>query len=637
MSAAFPSTCFFFLFVFAINSQAYSYVSTKVLWSFSTRTSSSSHFDKAKQTMKMSKSDDWDRDFKIKKPAHLLQIGTKNTDAKNPLRDIEPKNSFRPAKMMASILLLMWSLNGWIPQETSSHIAMNSVSSRPRSALFRSQNEAFAMDSSSTLFEMTENSQSKPQKLPQRWRTDIPTLKGKTSIFMNDADLPSTNSLSSPPTSLPKQKPTTPKNPLSSLSPLEEAWTLVDKYYIDRTFNGNDWSQIRTSYLNRLGKTNDDDVTMKLTSEMIQSLGDKYSRILDRPSYARIQKFDLIGVGATLMPDPSTGRIIVGAPPVPGSAADRAGLKLGDVIVAVNGIPTKGRTAFDIIDQISEDPNAETVTMTVQSNVVAGSVDNQVEMGVDNKDGSARATPDKVAMKGLTKEVTMEREFAEVRDPIQYKISERRSDGTVVGYIRIVEFNSLVKTSLERALSSLQENGANAMVLDVRGNPGGAFQSAVEIAGLFVSNVIATDVLDANGVEVPFRTASDRVAWKPESPMAIWIDGRSASATEVLAGALHDNCRAVVMGDTSFGKGLIQAVYGLKNGYGLVLTVARYVTPNGTDIQGSGIKPDISGTLPPSFIPGLSSDTSRMDFEDISNRLKPPMCELSKVTSPASS
>eukprot|EP00566_Odontella_aurita_P006787 CAMPEP_0113560222 /NCGR_PEP_ID=MMETSP0015_2-20120614/19314_1 /TAXON_ID=2838 /ORGANISM="Odontella" /LENGTH=587 /DNA_ID=CAMNT_0000461909 /DNA_START=191 /DNA_END=1954 /DNA_ORIENTATION=- /assembly_acc=CAM_ASM_000160 len=402
-------------------------------------------------------------------------------------------------------------------------------------------------------------------------------------------------------------------NDASALSPLklrqrstalDEVWSLVNKYYLDQTFNGQDWNAIRDKYEDQLDlDKNDDAALMKLTTEMVKSLGDKYSRVLDKGQYAAIQKFDLIGVGATLMPD-ADKRLMLGAPPVPGSAADQAGLKVGDFITAVNGVPTEGRTAFDLIDQISENPNAEKVTMTVLTQ-----------------------GPDDIKGEGKIREVTMARGFQEVKDPISYKISERRADGTVVGYIRMREFNSLVKPKLEAAIKALEKDGANAFVLDARSNPGGAFQSAVEIAGLFLDDTVATTVVDGNGVELPFKTSQGRVIVDKASPLAFWVDGRSASATEVLAGALRDNCRAVIMGEKSFGKGLIQAVYGLKNGGGLVLTVARYTTPGGTDIQGSGIPPDMNGA-PTSLVPFvLSPDTSKVDFAAVKERLSPKLCQ----------
>lgn len=390
---------------------------------------------------------------------------------------------------------------------------------------------------------------------------------------------------------------------------VDETWNLVNKYYIDSTYNHQDWNKVREKYralarqqsrTDNVDDTTTSSVSIKLITEMVNSLGDKYSRVLDPAAYAAIQKYDLIGVGVTLMPNEQK-EIVVGAPPIAGSGADQANLEMGDKVIAINGIPTKGRTAFDIIDQISENPNAETVTMSVVK-----------------KD----APPDTPAVQH-----TMTRQFQQVTNPIRYKISERRNDGTVVGFIKILEFNSLVKPKLEDALRKLQAEGANAFVLDLRQNTGGAFQSAVEISSLFLNNRVATFVVDNTDKELPFRTASNQVMVDPAAPVVMWLDGRSASASEVLAGSLHDNCRAVIMGDKSFGKGLIQAVYGLKNGAGLVLTVAKYVTPNGHSIHGIGITPDLSGGVPLP-IPGIYTDTSKIDFGVIKSRLDPAVCPV---------
>ena len=385
-------------------------------------------------------------------------------------------------------------------------------------------------------------------------------------------------------------------------SVLDEVWSLIDKYYIDRTFGGNnDWNKVRQKYKFLMTKASSNEARFKLVTEMVASLGDKYSRILDPQQYAAIQKYDLIGVGVTLMPN-ADKNIIVGAPPIPGSEADKAGMKVGDFVTAINGLPTTGRTAFDIIDQISEDPNAGKISMSVRPK------------------GSEAEAP--------VRELTMARSFIEIKNPVSYKISETRSDGTKVGYIKIKEFNSLVKGSLEQALSELEAAGANAYVIDIRQNTGGAFQSAVEISGLFMEDRVATYVVDSTGVRLPFRTTKGTLAIDKEDPLVIWIDGRSASASEVFAGSLRDNCRAVLVGDKSFGKGLIQAVYGLKNGAGLVLTVARYVTPADTDIQGVGIKPDLDSQYLPFGPLGFGTDTSRINFADIKNRLSENACQV---------
>mmetsp|Transcript_2117 Transcript_2117/g.4755 ORF Transcript_2117/g.4755 Transcript_2117/m.4755 type:complete len:616 (-) Transcript_2117:34-1881(-) len=401
-----------------------------------------------------------------------------------------------------------------------------------------------------------------------------------------------------------------------SSSVIDEVWTLLNKYYLDRSFNSQDWNDVRARAESKGEKIKfDEGKSMKIVTEMVQSLGDKYTRILDKDQYAAIQKFDLIGVGVTLMPNAQKD-IIVGAPPIAGSASDKAGLKVGDFVTAVNGIPTRGRNAFDIIDQIGENPNAKQVSFSILRDKGPSTIDS-----IGNPQASE------------TFVVTMERQTMEVKDPVQFKISETRSDGTKVGYVRVSEFNTLVNSSLQRALSELKKQGANAYVMDLRGNTGGAFQSAIEISSLFLRDRVATYVVDSNQVELPFRTPKlQDLSIDPETPLVVWIDGMSASASEVLAGSLHDNCRAVTMGEKSFGKGLIQAVYGLKNGAGLVVTVAKYITPDGSEIQGKGITPDVlplGKNMPaPVYVPVLSTDTSKVDWQDVRERLSSKVCTV---------
>jgi carboxyl-terminal processing protease len=381
-------------------------------------------------------------------------------------------------------------------------------------------------------------------------------------------------------------------------SAVDEVWTLINKYYIDRTYAGQDWPIIKDKYDALLQKSPDQEV--KLVTDMVASLGDRYTRVLDAAQYASIQKYDLIGVGATFMPN-ADKVIMVGAPPIPGSAAAGVGLQVGDLVRAVNGVPTQGRTAFDIIDQVSENPNAASLTLRIQK-----ATD---ETGNDLQD------------------YVLARQFQQVKDPVQFKLTEERADGTKVGLVKIAEFNARVKPQLEHALRSLQAAGANAYVLDLRGNGGGAFQSAVEISSFFVNHQVATYVVDSSAAEIPFWTATDRLVLKPSEPVAIWMDKGTASASEVLAGSLHDNCRAVLLGDTSFGKGLIQAVYGLQNGAGLVMTVAKYVTPSHGEIQGVGLQPELPGMVPKAFLPfQYSTDTSTVDFAKVSQRLD--MCRV---------
>jgi len=262
------------------------------------------------------------------------------------------------------------------------------------------------------------------------------------------------------------QSPSTTEPQQEEVPVVEEAWNLVNKYYIDRTFNNQNWDDVKTKALEEAKKSNfDNDQSMKIVNNMIKSLDDRYTRVLDAQQYAAIQKFDLIGVGVTLMPNAQKD-IIVGSPPIEGSASAKAGLKVGDFVTAVNGQPTRGRNAFDIIDQISEDPNAKTVTFSILRKTAKPSLDS---LGDEN---SAQSF-----------DVTMERQTMKVKDPVEYRISERRKDGTIVGYVRITEFNSLVNSSLQKALQELKREGANAYVLDLRFNTGGNCSVSSRVSG----------------------------------------------------------------------------------------------------------------------------------------------------------
>mmetsp|Transcript_16392 Transcript_16392/g.33750 ORF Transcript_16392/g.33750 Transcript_16392/m.33750 type:complete len:446 (+) Transcript_16392:7-1344(+) len=357
--------------------------------------------------------------------------------------------------------------------------------------------------------------------------------------------------------------------------PAEEAWGLISKYYLDRSFNGQDWNEVK-------GRINPN----YQVSSLVSTLGDKYTRYLTPSQYAAIQKYDLVGVGVLLMPD-SDGDISVGAPPVPGSASERAGIKSGDKVLEVNGRGTKGRSAFDIIEELVKEEK-DVVEFTV-------------------KGGN-----------GEVSKVPLQRTFTKVSDPVSFTVKETKKDGKI-GYVRISEFNSKLSTSLSTALSNLESQGVEKYVLDLRGNGGGSFQSAVDVAGFFVGpDKVATKVVDGDSKVMEFKTPSANPAILGKGDdVVVWVDKGSASASEVLATALQSNCRAIVMGEGSFGKGLIQAVYGLSDGSGLVLTVAKYVTPNGESIQGTGVQPDVREGL--DLLPGISKGVEGVDWVKIKN------------------
>jgi carboxyl-terminal processing protease len=203
--------------------------------------------------------------------------------------------------------------------------------------------------------------------------------------------------------------------------------------------------------------------------------------------------------------------------------------------------------------------------------------------------------------------------------PVSWSLTE--AGGRHVGYLKLSDFSASSRGDVERALRDLDARGADAYVLDVRHNPGGVFEGALEIAGLFSGrDAVVARVTSRGSAEEVFRSriiGDDSAAGKPgaaaavaarnaagrytggavvsaDAPLAVVVDSGSASSSEVLGGALRDNCRGVIVGTThSFGKGLIQGVFGLSDGGGVVVTVARYRTPGGGEIQGAGLTPAI--------------------------------------------
>jgi carboxyl-terminal processing protease len=252
--------------------------------------------------------------------------------------------------------------------------------------------------------------------------------------------------------------------------------------------------------------------------------------------------------------------------PIEDTPAWRAGIKAGDQILKVDGEPTKDMSVENAVKKMRGVPGT-TVTITV--------------LREDFKDP---------------------KDFAIVRDVIKLKsVKSRIIDGTV-GYVRITSFQERTDTDLQDALAALwkQNPALRGIVLDLRNNPGGLLDQAVLVSGAFLEKgqlVVYTKGRKAsNNVEYKVRGAGGRTNF----PLVVLVNHGSASASEIVAGALQDWGRGVILGVDTFGKGSVQTVIPLEDGSGLRLTTAKYYTPKGRSIQNTGIKPDI--TVPSAVI-----------------------------------
>ncbi|GMH89658.1 hypothetical protein TrST_g3529 [Triparma strigata] len=294
----------------------------------------------------------------------------------------------------------------------------------------------------------------------------------------------------------------------------------------------------------------------KSIKKVLATLNDKYTRILPPSQYTSIQKYDLIGIGCLLSPyvsthpldDVNAGYITITSTPVSGSTGEKSGLEKGDVILKVNDYDTKGKTAMEVVNLIND--GGSTVTFDVKG-------------------------------KGP---LTVDRKF-------DFKSKVTTSLSSSVLTISLKEFNGKSYSDISSAILS-SPTVPDKIIIDLRGNGGGSFQSAIDVASIFLSNSLAATVKDGKGETLPIKTPSDKKIVNDNTLVDVMVDGGTASASEVLTGALRDNCVSATSGTRSFGKGLIQGVYGLDDGEGLVITVAEYVTPKGTRIQKNGVPID---------------------------------------------
>ncbi|NET47247.1 MAG: hypothetical protein F6K09_00510 [Merismopedia sp. SIO2A8] len=164
-----------------------------------------------------------------------------------------------------------------------------------------------------------------------------------------------------------------------------------------------------------------------------------------------------------------------------------------------------------------------------------------------------------------------------------------QSDDVVVGYIRLSQFNANATLELKNSLQKLIKEGANAYLLDLRNNPGGLLQSGIDIAQLWLNDGTILYTANRNGIQDSFEATHTALT---DAPLAVLVNSGTASASEILSGALQDNNRATLVGEQTFGKGLIQSLFNLSDGAGLAVTIARYETPKHHDINRLGITPD---------------------------------------------
>lgn len=342
----------------------------------------------------------------------------------------------------------------------------------------------------------------------------------------------------------------------------DNVWRLINTKYVDQTENNQDWNTWRHKY-DQYIKTDDD--AYVAISTMVASLNDPYTKFLDPKDFAEETssiKGSLKGIGIQIAT--KDGKLMVIAP-IEDSPAEKAGLIAEDEILEINGVSTKGITIDKAADKIR------------------GEEGTSVDLLVKRKD--------EVKHYLITrKEIELKAVSTKVPNNVQL------SDG--IGYIRL---SSFISKNASREFESIlaQNKDKKGFIIDLRSNPGGLLSNAISISSLLMSRGTIVSTVDRDGYKETQRVSGFAVTNKP---LVILINKGSASASEILSGALKDNKRAVLVGEKSFGKGLVQEINRLPNDSGVNITIQKYLTPNGTDINKKGIDPDIAVELTPDDI-----------------------------------
>ena len=339
---------------------------------------------------------------------------------------------------------------------------------------------------------------------------------------------------------------------------IDHIWQIVYRDFLDSSgkFERSNWINLRKEFLAK--KYSDNNEAYDAIRDMLSNLDDPYTRFLDPKEFNQMRidtSGELTGVGIQIAKDKESDSIII-ISPIEGTPAYEAGIKAKDMILSIDNVSTKGLNIEDAVK------------------LIRGRRGTKVKL--------------EILRNGNSFYKSLLRERIELKS-VTSKINETK-DGLLIGYVRLKQFNANASREMKDTLKDLEIKKVSGYVLDLRSNPGGLLESSIDISRQFIDKGIIVSTLSKDGLRETKRGNGKALTKKP---LIVLVNEGSASASEIVSGAIRDNNRGKLVGKKTFGKGLVQSMRTLVDGSGLTVTVAKYLTPNGTDINKFGITPDI--------------------------------------------
>ncbi len=339
---------------------------------------------------------------------------------------------------------------------------------------------------------------------------------------------------------------------------IDHVWQIVYRDFLDSSgkFQKSNWINLRKEVLSK--KYSDSNEAYDAIRDMLSDLDDSYTRFLEPKEFNQMRidtSGELTGVGIQIVKDKESDDLIIIAP-IEGTPAFDAGIKAGDKILSIDDISTEGMNIEEAVKLIRGQRGTN-----VKLEILRGS-------------------------KSFFK--ILSREKIEIKS-VSSKVNQSKN-GFLIGYVRIKQFNANASKETRDAIKDLEIKKVAGYVLDLRSNPGGLLESSIDISRHFINKGVIVSTVSKDGLKETKRGNGQALTKKP---LVVLVNEGSASASEIVSGAIKDNKRGKLVGQKTFGKGLVQSMRTLVDGSGLTVTVAKYLTPNGTDINKSGIIPDI--------------------------------------------